>query len=145
MSDHSRLNLFLAGKGTVGSALLSMLISQTQKLKEENNLRIRLVGLAGSKSMILEREGLNGDTVINELEEKGIPASITDFRNKIIELNLANSVFVDCTASEEVASVYQSLLEANISVVTANKIAGSSSYAAYSLLKRTAREKGVKF
>ncbi len=145
LSDHSRLNLFLAGKGTVGSALLSMLISQTKKLKEENNLRIRLVGLAGSKRMILEREGLNPDSVIDDLEEKGQASSIIDFRNKIIDLNLANSVFVDCTASEDVASVYQSLLDANISVVTANKIAGSSSYAAYSLLKRTAREKGIKF
>ncbi|TCO04452.1 bifunctional aspartate kinase/homoserine dehydrogenase I [Natronoflexus pectinivorans] len=145
LSDYSRLNLFLAGKGTVGSKLLHKVVSQARKLKEENNLMIRLVGVAGSRNMLLEREGLNAATVIEDLDKIGEACTIESFRDRIIEMNVANSVFVDCTASEEVASVYQSLLDANVSVVTANKIASSSSYAAYSKLKATAREKGVKF
>ncbi|ASB47993.1 bifunctional aspartate kinase/homoserine dehydrogenase I [Alkalitalea saponilacus] len=145
LSDYSRLNLFLAGKGTVGSKLLNKVVSQARKLKDENNLMIRLVGVAGSSNMLLEREGLNAATVIEDLDNVGEPCTIESFRDRIIEMNVANSVFVDCTASEQVASVYQSLLDANVSVVTANKIASSSSYAAYSKLKATAREKGVKF
>lgn len=145
LSDYSRLNLFLAGKGTVGSKLLHKIQNQTEKLLKENKLRIRLVGVAGSRTMIFDREGLNPDGVIEQLDEEGEAGNIRSFRDRIIEMNLANSVFVDCTASEEVASVYQSLLEANISVVTANKIASSSSFKAYSKLKVTAREKGVKF
>lgn len=145
LSDYSRLNLFLAGKGTVGSKLLNKIRSQSEKLVKENKLRIRLVGVAGSRSMIFDREGLNQENVIEKLEKEGELGTIKSFRDRIIEMNLANSIFVDCTASEEVASVYQSLLDANISVVTANKIASSSSYPAYHKLKETAREKGVKF
>lgn len=145
LSQYQRLNLFLAGKGTVGSKVLDKISTQAQKLMADNRLRIRLVGIAGSRSMILNREGLDPDTVIQQLEKEGVPGCINDFKNKIIEMNVANSVFVDCTASEEVADIYLQLLEANISVVTANKIASSSSYQHYSRLKRTAAEKGVKF
>lgn len=145
LSDYSRLNLFLCGKGTVGSKLLKKIEGQSQKLLKDNKLRIRLVGVSGSKNMIFDREGLDPATVIEKMNKEGEAGNIRNFRDRIIEMNLANSVFVDCTASEEVASVYQSLLDANISVVTANKIASSSSYKAYSKLKETAREKGVKF
>jgi len=145
LSQYQRLNLFLAGKGTVGSKVLDKISTQAQKLMADNRLRIRLVGIAGSRSMVLNREGLDPDTVIQQLEKEGVPGCINDFKNKIIEMNVANSVFVDCTASEEVADIYLQLLEANISVVTANKIASSSSYQHYSRLKRTAAEKGVKF
>ncbi len=145
LSDSSRLNLFLAGKGTVGSKLLKRISDQAEKLKKENRLRIRLVGVAGSRNMILEREGLNPETVVDQMDTSGVVGDINDFRDKIIEMNVANSVFVDCTASEDVANIYQTLLEANISVVTANKIASSSSYESYRKLKSTAREKGVKF
>lgn len=145
LSDYSRLNLFLAGKGTVGSKLLSKISAQAKKLQSENHLRIRLVGVAGSKSMIMDREGLDPEMVIEQLEREGEAGNINDFKEKIIAMNVANSVFVDCTASEEVAAVYLPLLESNVSVVTANKIASSSSYSHYKALKTTAREKGVKF
>jgi bifunctional aspartokinase / homoserine dehydrogenase 1 len=145
LSDYSRLNLFLAGKGTVGGKLLKKISEQAQRLQKENRLRIRIVGVAGSRAMLLDREGLDPATVIENLEKEGTKGTIEDFRDSIIGMNVANSVFVDCTASEEVAGIYQSLLESNISVVTANKIASSSSYEAYSKLKSTAREKGVKF
>jgi len=145
LSDFSRLNLFLAGKGTVGSNLLNKINSQASKLLNENRLNIRLVGLADSNSMIIDPEGLPAGDALARLERDGESASINDFVSKIKEMNMANTVFVDCTASENVASVYQTLLESNVSVVTANKIASSSSYEAYKRLKSTAREKGVKF
>jgi aspartokinase/homoserine dehydrogenase 1 len=145
LSEYTRLNLFLAGKGTVGSKLLKKIKDQAGKLYNTNKLQIRLVGVAGSRKMILDREGLDPALVVEKLGTDGISGSINNFRDHIIEMNLANSVFVDCTASEEVATIYQSLLDNNVSVVTANKIASSSSYAAYSKLKETARDKGVKF
>lgn len=145
LSDYSRLNLFLVGKGTVGGKLLKKISEQQEKLFKNNRLRIRLVGVAGSRSMILNREGLDPATVIEQLDKEGVAGSVTDFRDQIIAMNMANSVFVDCTASENVADIYQSLLEANVSVVTANKIASSSTYASYLKLKETAREKGVRF
>jgi bifunctional aspartokinase / homoserine dehydrogenase 1 len=104
-----------------------------------------LVGVTGSKKMVFDREGLDPAMVNEKMATDGIEGNINNFRDQIIEMNLANSVFVDCTASDEVATIYQSLLESNISVVTANKIASSSSYSSYLKLKETARDKGVKF
>ena len=145
LSDISRLNLFLVGKGTVGGMLLKKLNEQRDKLSADNKLRIRLCGIAGSKRYLLNPEGISIVDAINELEHKGVDASVEVFRDEMIKMNLANSVFVDCTASEDVASIYQSVLDANISIVTANKIASSSSYCTYAKLKQTARKKGVKF
>lgn len=145
LSDYSRLNLFLVGKGTVGSRLIHKIATQRDKLIKNNSLKIRLVGLAGRNSMIFDKEGLDPNTAIEKLEKEGTPGDVSQFRDKIIEMNMANSVFVDCSASDEVASLYLSLLEANVSVVTANKIASSSSYETYRKLKETARKKGVKF
>jgi aspartokinase/homoserine dehydrogenase 1 len=145
LSEYSRLNVFLVGKGTVGSKLLKKINEQTEKLYKVNKLRIRIVGIASSKKMLVDADGLQIDSLIKRLDNDGTDATVSDFRDKAIQMNLANSVFVDCTASEQVAAVYQSLLESNISVVTANKIASSSSYVAYSKLKETARDKGVKF
>ena len=145
LSDYSRLNLFLAGKGTVGSKLLRKISAQTEKLMKENSLKVRLVGLAGRNAMLFDSEGLDASGVIEQLEEEGTEGDILEFRDQIRDMNLANSVFVDCSASEEVAGIYQSLLDANVSVVTANKIASSSSYETYRQLKDTARKKGVKF
>ncbi len=145
LSDYSRLNLFLVGKGTVGSKLLNKIAAQNEKLMKENKLKIRLIGLAGRKSMVFDSEGMDASQAIEKLEKEGISGSVTDFRDQIIGMNLANSVFVDCSASEDVAGIYHSLLNANVSVVTANKIASSSSYDTYKKLKDTAREKGVRF
>ncbi len=145
LSDYSRINLFLAGKGTVGSKLLQMMGQQRDRLMRDNNLKIRLVGLASSKAMIFDSEGMDPLGAADNLAAKGTPGPVTQFRDQIIAMNLANSVFVDCSASEEVAGIYHALLQANVSVVTANKIAGSSTYATYRQLKNTAREKGVKF
>lgn len=145
LSDESRLNIFLAGKGTVGSKLLNKLNYQSEKLAKENKLKFRLCGIASSKKLIFDPEGLLLDGVIDKLELNGINGNIKDFRDEIIKMNLANSVFVDCTASDQVSTIYQDLLDANVSVVTANKIASSSSFEAYQKLKQTARSKGVKF
>ncbi|MFO8001495.1 MAG: bifunctional aspartate kinase/homoserine dehydrogenase I, partial [Marinilabilia sp.] len=145
LSDYARLNLFMVGKGTVGSKLLNKISAQSEKFMRENSLKVRLVGLAGRNAMIFDNEGLEASSVIEKLEREGMPGDVYEFRDRIIDMNLANSVFVDCSASEEVAGIYQSLLEANVSVVTANKIASSSSYGTYRKLKDTAREKGVKF
>jgi aspartokinase/homoserine dehydrogenase 1 len=145
LSDYSRLNLFLVGKGTVGSKLLNKIAAQSEKLMNENRLKIRLIGLAGRKGMLLNNEGMDASTAIENLEKESIPGTVEDFRDRIIDMNLANSVFVDCSASGEVAAIYQSLLDANVSVVTANKIASSSSYSTYKKLKDTAREKGIRF
>ncbi|MCF0175536.1 MAG: bifunctional aspartate kinase/homoserine dehydrogenase I [Bacteroidales bacterium] len=144
LSEYKVLNLFLCGVGTVGGSLLQQIASQKQRLMKERSLMLNVVGIANSHAALIDRDGLE----IEGFRERLAVAEECDLaglKEKIISLNLYNSVFVDCTASEAVASIYQDLFDHNISVVTANKIAASSDYDHYRLLKDTARKKGVKF
>lgn len=145
LSEYQVLNLFVAGVGTVGGKLLDQIRRQQQKLMLENGLKIKVVGVASSKKMLFRREGIDLNTYRDELYEHGQDATPAAIAREITEMNIFNSVFVDCTANEDIAQLYQRLLENNTSVVTANKIAASSPYYNYMKLKETARRKGVKF
>jgi len=137
------LNLFICGIGTVGGMLLEQIRSQYGELMQRNRLKLNVVGIATSKKYILDRDGIDLNTYRQQLAEAPHPTEC--LRDAIIQMNIFNSVFVDCTASEQVASLYQTFLEHNISVVTANKIAASSEYEKYTRLKETALRRGVKF
>ncbi|MBQ9357497.1 MAG: bifunctional aspartate kinase/homoserine dehydrogenase I [Prevotella sp.] len=144
LSEYKVLNLFVCGVGTVGGNLLEQINSQYKKLKETRQLKLKVVGIASSKKAIFNRDGIDLRTYKEKLEQA--PASnIHRLKEEIIGMNIFNSVFVDCTASADVAALYQDFLDHNISVVTANKIAASGPYAEYSSLKRTALKKGIKF
>jgi len=144
LSHYMDLHLFLVGVGTVGSRLLDQIRSQQEKLLLEHRLKVNLIGLSNSRKMILDPDGIDIDNYADLLSE-GIPADLNEFSGRIYELNLRNSVFIDCTASEEVAEGYKNLFNNYVSVVTANKVACSADYNRYRDLKNTARAKGVKF
>ncbi len=142
--DYQILNLFLTGVGTVGANLLQKIEDHSKKLQEKERVVLRLVGVSNSKKMLINREGIDPGKAIAQLIS-GEDSTSGYFSDVIIENNLANSVFIDCTASEDVAKVYGKLLKANVSVITANKIASSSSYDDYKELKVVARQNGVKY
>lgn len=144
LSEYQVLNLFICGVGTVGSSLLEQIRGQRGKLMQERGLKLNVVGIArGSKAMFC-REGIDLDTYRERLE-KAPASNIQILHDEVIGMNIFNSVFVDCTASADVAGLYRDFLDHNISVVAANKIAASSEYDKYLELKRTARRRGVKF
>ncbi|MCD7936749.1 MAG: bifunctional aspartate kinase/homoserine dehydrogenase I [Tannerellaceae bacterium] len=145
LSEYKILNLFITGIGTIGGNLLEQIRIQQPKLMESNGLQLRVVGIANSKKVLLCREGLNLETCIEDLKQNGMDSSPAHLCEEILKMNIFNSVFVDCTASSAIAELYQTLLENNISVVAANKIAASSGYDNYIRLKETARERDVKF
>ena len=145
LSEYQVLNIFVVGIGTVGSSLLDQIKKQQQKLMSQNGLKLNVVGIASSKKMLFNRDGINLDNFKTELLSKGIDASPKLISQEIVNMNIFNSVFVDCTANNDISELYQILLENNISVVTANKIAASSAFENYSNLKETARRRGVKF
>lgn len=145
LSDYKVLNLFIVGIGTVGSNLIEQIRQQQPKLMEQYALKLNVVGIARGRKALLTREGINLDNYRDELEEKGIDSSPEILKEAIINMNIFNAVFVDCTASESIATIYEDILSKNISVVTANKIAASSSYDKYIKLKNTARERNIKF
>lgn len=144
LSEYKVLNLFICGVGTVGGNLIDQIRSQYKELMQTRRLKLNVVGIASSKHAIFCREGINLTTYQEELD-KSAPSNTEHLCNEIISMNIFNSVFVDCTASADVAGIYQSLLEHNISVVAANKVAASSDYNNYLQLKTTALQRGVKF
>ncbi len=144
LSEYKVLNLFICGTGTVGGSLIEQIASQQEKLKKEHGLKLNIAGIANSKRAILNREGIDIDNYRNALKEAE-ESNIKKLRDAIIEMNIFNPVFVDCTANSDVAAIYGDLLQHNISVVAANKIAASSDYNTYARLKRIARQRNIKY
>ena len=144
LSEYNVLNLFICGVGTVGGRLIEQIRKQYEELKQRNRLKLNVVGIASSKNAIFDRDGIDLDNY-RQLLKDSEPSSPEKLRRDVLNMNIFNSVFVDCTASKDVAQLYQSFLEHNISVVAANKIAASSDYESYARLKSTAMERGVFF
>lgn len=144
LSEYQVLNLFICGVGTVGGKLIEQIRSQYEALKRERRLKLNVVGIASSHHAIFSREGIELENYREELNNSK-PSDIGRLRNEVLNMNIFNSVFVDCTASQEVAMLYQTFLEHNISVIAANKVAASSDYDSYMQLKETALQRGVKF
>lgn len=144
LSEYKVLNLFICGVGTVGGSLIEQIASQRTKLMKEHCLKLNVVGIANSRHAIFDREGIDLSTYRSALNNSP-ECDIAQMYKEIVKINIFNSVFVDCTASVDVAALYADLLEHNISVVAANKIAASSDYATYNHLKQIARQRNIKF
>ncbi len=145
LSEFAELNVFLMGIGTVGGNLLQQIQQQQERLLKEKHLRLKLAGVANSKRMIFNRDGIEIATFKEQLNQSDNVSGLQAFVDEMEAMNIYNSVFIDCTASETVAELYAQVLNANISIVTANKVAASSAYENYARLKKTAKQKGVKF
>ncbi len=139
-----QLNLFVMGVGNVGSKFLNQIRQQKKYLKDELQLNLRVIGISNSRTMAFDENGIS----LKEWESvlaQGEKADKEKFFEKVKELNFRNSVFVDNTASEEVAQSYPSYLKNSISVVTCNKIACSSDYTLYRELKQLAKKYNAPF
>jgi aspartokinase/homoserine dehydrogenase 1 len=144
LSEYKVLNLFICGIGTVGGMLLEQIRTQQQYLMQARRLKLNVVGISDVDNFVLDRDGIDLDNY-EKILRAGYPANTDHMRDEIVKMNIFNSVFVDCTASRQIATLYQTFLEHNISVVAANKIAASSDYDSYLKLKQTARDRGVWF
>ena len=144
LSEYKVLNIFICGIGTVGGMLLEQIRTQQQFLMQSRRLKLNVVGISDVDNFVLDRDGIDLDNY-EKILRAGYPANTEHMRDEIVKMNIFNSVFVDCTASRQIAELYQTFLEHNISVVAANKIAASSDYDNYIRLKQTARDRGVWF
>ena len=146
LSENKVLNVFICGVGTVGAQLLEQIEQQRDTLLSQQHLQLNVVGIANSRTALFDADGLDLSNYREQLKQKEKAGGSFTIKQAALQMaNLYNSVFVDCTASAEVSSIYLALLEHNISVVTANKIAASSEYSHYMRLKQTALDRGVKF
>lgn len=144
LSEYKVLNLFICGVGTVGGNLIEQIKTQYAELMRTQRLQLNVVGIASSHNAIFNRDGIDLDNY-KELLKASEPSDTEHLKKEIIGMNIFNSVFVDCTASNDIAAIYQELIEHNISVVAANKVAASGDYDSYAKLKTTALARGVKF
>ena len=144
LSEYQVLNLFICGVGTVGGSLIEQIRQQRDKLMFERGLKLNVVGIASGHYAVFDREGIDLNDY-RELLKQGGESDLNRLKDEVIGMNIFNSVFVDCTASDAVAALYKDFLNHNISVVAANKVAASSQYENYKELKQTARRRGVKY
>jgi bifunctional aspartokinase / homoserine dehydrogenase 1 len=145
LSDRKVLNVFLVGTGLIGKSLLAMMQKQFEQLAKQNHLEVQLVGIANSKKMLFAEDGLMLNEAVTHMGKTGEEMNLNAFFGTMNSMNLSNSIFVDCTSSEEVIEYYESILSSNISIVTPNKKANSGTFKQYQTLKSAAFKRGVKF
>ncbi len=145
LSDYQALNIFLVGTGTVGGSLLEQIHQQQSKILEQNSVKLNVIGITDLNGSIFIPQGIELSNYMEQIHQNGRQLNPEQVCDTIIEMNMFNSVFVDCTASPQIANLYEKLLNNNISVVAANKIAASSDYDHYMHLKSLARKKGIKY
>jgi aspartokinase/homoserine dehydrogenase 1 len=146
LSDTKALNLFLIGTGQIGKTLLSQINEQLSILRSQRSIEVKLMGVINTRQMLIGGpEALPLDGWQEKLEKEGTEADLQGFVDEMIGLNLSHSVFIDCTASQLVSSMYQRVLDASISIVTANKLACAGDYENYKKIQDTARKKGASF
>lgn len=145
LSGYKEINIYLAGIGTVGKDLLQQFSQQRESLMKDHRLKINLIGVMNSKKMLFDKLGLPFENIREELDSRGVPVNLKEFIQEAEKINLRNSVFVDCSASTDVADMYEGMMSAFISVVTANKIANSGKYSRYQTLQEMSRSRGLKF
>jgi len=134
------LNLFVVGVGNVGGKLIEQIEAQEQYLLEKLQLKVNVIALSNSKKMLFKEEGIDLSDWKNNLIENGEALDLNQFHANVVELNLANSIFVDNTANYDIAQLYAGYLKESIAVVTCNKIAASSDYEIYAELKSLSQE-----
>ena len=139
-----QLNLFVTGVGNVGERFLAQLQQQKEFLKENIKLNIRVIGIANSRKMTFNNDGIDLNNW-KEALENGESATINSFHQKVKETNHRNSVFIDNTANQQVSEVYEKYLRESISVVTCNKIACASNFNNYKTLKQISRKYNASF
>ena len=145
LSDVKTCHLFLVGTGLIGSTLLEQIKKQQNYLLKEHLIQFRLVGIANSRKTYFNREGIELEAWREYLDHSGETTDIQHYVDMMKHLNLSNSIFVDCTASQEVVDVYQQIINNSISITTPNKLASSGPLEKYNTLYRLSRKKNVKF
>lgn len=145
LSEYQVLNLFIVGVGHVGKRLIEQIRHQQSNLKDNKALELNVVGIANSHHCIFDRNGIDIEHYADILGKSEMVASPTTICDEIIKMNIFNPVFIDCTATKDIAAMYDRLLSHNVNVVAANKLAASSKYDNYKKLKQIARKRDVKF
>ena len=145
LSDTTSVHLFVAGTGLIGGTLLNQIVRQRDVLRQRQNLDVRVTAICNSRRMLF----LDGEDIGHHWRERlmtrGLPTDADTFVRRMQNLNLSNSIFVDCTASDNIARRYSGILASSISIVTPNKKANSGTYRQYSAMREASRKHNSRF
>jgi len=145
LSDTRVLHVFITGIGLIGGTLIKQIQNQSAYLKKRKSLEIRVAGIANSKCMLFDEQGISLPHYRDRLAAEGQVMDMEQFVSSMHRMNLPQSVFVDCTSSALVAAFYEEVLDASISIVTPNKIANSGRYEDYFRIRNNTAKRNVKF
>ncbi len=145
LSDYKTLHLFIVGVGLIGGTLLQQINEQNDYLREKRGMELKVIGMANSKKMVFNPDGLETDNWKVQLKASEQAVDLPVFIGRMRDLNLSNSIFVDNTADSRIATYYEGILDESISISTPNKIATSSSFLQYRRLQNIANKRGVQF
>ncbi len=145
LAGSKTLHLFQVGTGLIGSTILELLAKQKEKLLKEYQIDIRVSGLANSRKMLFDIDGIPPDQWEEKLDKNGESTNLDEFLDRVKKHNLSYGIFLDCTASQDVANRYDQLLDSSISVITPNKKANSAEYSYYKCLHDITLKRGVKY
>ncbi|MGR5132751.1 bifunctional aspartate kinase/homoserine dehydrogenase I [Vibrio alfacsensis] len=132
------LDVFVVGVGGVGGELVDQIERQQAKLAEKG-IVIRVCGLANSKGLLLDSEGLPLEHWRDRMSAATEEFSLARLISLVQRNHIINPVLVDCTSSEDIAKQYADFLAAGFHVVTPNKKANTASMAYYHQLRDVAR------
>ena len=139
------LNVFLVGTGLIGSTLLAQISRQREHLRREYGYTIRMCAIANAKKMLFDENGIDPANWEEALTASRRRMNVEKFIEAVQGVELPGRVFVDCTASEDIADQYGNLLASRVSVVTPNKRANSGKFSYYKRLKELAKRPGISF
>ena len=145
LSEHKSIHLFIVGTGLIGRTLFKQIQNQVKFLSEELFIDLKIIAAANSRKMLFDNNGLHVEEWEKRLNTESEQMNLNEFVRRMKELNLPNSIFVDCTSSEQLLTKYLEILSSSISIVTPNKKANSSNYEFYLKLKQSAHKYNVKF
>ncbi|ASU33439.1 bifunctional aspartate kinase/homoserine dehydrogenase I [Mucilaginibacter xinganensis] len=139
------LHAFCLGTGNIGQTLFKQLNAHSSYLQEHNGIQVKIAGIANTRKMMFNSDGISLDSWQDELQASHHTADLQEFVARMKSMNLPNCVFIDNTASPKPVAFYEEVFKSNISVITCNKIGNSASYQQYKTFHDAAQQHGVDF
>ena len=143
-SHKPTIDVFLVGCGVVGSELINQISRQQTKLKEQN-ISLKVYGLANSKGMVFDSEGIDLTNWREVLGKDPVAVTAQNIKEFIRENHLINPVLVDSTSDEKLAMSYVDFIKEGFHVVTPNKKANTDSWEYYQALREAAQKTNRRF
>jgi aspartokinase/homoserine dehydrogenase 1 len=138
------IDAFVIGCGTIGKELINQIYKQQTQL-ESKNIQLNLVGIANSKKILLNKNGIDSNNWQADLAEAQQSFNLETINQFVSESHLGNPVIIDCTSSETISMQYKNFLANNYHLVTANKKANTADFSYYQAMREAAQNNARRF